>query len=396
VTATVDENVEERIVALNQAHPTETVNAAVLDQKLRRRGHVLHAVRQTDDVTAQVEKFLADRIDGPFTITNLGRLAGGASKEQFAFDLTRVDNDSPTERLVLRLNPPASVVETSRRREFEVLQALHGIVPVPPAHWVIEDHEPFGEQAIICGFVPGVAAPTTGGGGPSGLGTAYAECAGPLGSQFVDHLATLHALDVDTLDLPSFDRPRIGTTDAADWRVALWDRVWAEDTYEAHPTITLTREWLWANRPLLDKVSLVHGDYRNGNFLFDESDLRITAVLDWELAYLGDRHHDLAYLMLVGWGHDDASGKYLCSGLIDADSLIARYEAASGLTVDPVRLKYYTVLNMYWAMVACSASATRVAQEQMTHLDVMMPFVTGLGMFFANELNKILGEDAAL
>jgi hypothetical protein len=43
-------------------------------------------------------------------------------------------------------------------------------------------------------------------------------------------------------------------------------------------------------------------------------------------------------------------------------------------------------------MVACSATATRVAAEQMTHLDVMMPFVTGLGMFFANELNKILAE----
>jgi aminoglycoside phosphotransferase (APT) family kinase protein len=154
----------------------------------------------------------------------------------------------------------------------------------------------------------------------------------------------------------------------------------------------VTREWLWANRPELDKVSLVHADYRNGNFLFDEDTLEITAILDWELAYLGDRHHDLAYAMLVGWGHDDASGKYLCSGLIDADSLIARYEAKSGLTVDPVKLKYYTVLNMYWAFVACSATSTRVAQEQMTHLDVMMPFVTGLGMFFSNELNKILAE----
>jgi aminoglycoside phosphotransferase (APT) family kinase protein len=397
VSTSVHDDNEARIAALNRAHPTETVNAAVLDQKLRRRGRVLHAVRQTDDVAAQLEKFLSGEIDGPFTVANLGRLAGGASKEQFAFDLTREGPDGArTERLVLRLNPPASVVETSRRREFEVLQALHGLLPVPQPHWVIADYEPFGEHAIICGFVSGVAAPTTGGGGPSGLGTAYGEYAGPLGEQFVDYLATLHALDVDTLELPSFDRPRIGTTDAADWRVALWDRVWAEDTYEAHPTITLTREWLWANRPPLDKVSLVHGDYRNGNFLFHESDLRITSILDWELAYLGDRHHDLAYLMLIGWGHDDASGKYLCSGLIDADSLIARYEAASGLSVDPVRLRYYTVLNMYWAMVACSATATRVAQEQMTHLDVMMPFVTGLGMFLANELNKILGEDAAL
>jgi aminoglycoside phosphotransferase (APT) family kinase protein len=392
VPPTVDD-LEARIASLNERHKTERANAAVLDEKLRRRGNVQHAPRNLPDVAAQLEKFLGATLDGPFTVSGLGRLAGGASKEQFAFDLTWTEGGTPrNERLVLRLNPPASVVETSRRREFELLNALHGAIPVPKAYWAITDYEPFGEHGMICGFLPGVAAPTKGGGGPSGLGTAYGEYAPRLGEQFVDHLATLHALDPEALDLPSFDRPRVGSTDAADWRVALWDRIWEEDTYESHPTITLTREWLWANRPELDKVSLVHADYRNGNFLFDEDTLEITAILDWELAYLGDRHHDLAYAMLVGWGHDDASGKYLCSGLIDADSLIARYEAKSGLTVDPVKLEYYTVLNMYWAFVACSATSTRVAQEQMTHLDVMMPFVTGLGMFFSNELNKILAE----
>jgi len=386
-------DLEARIASLNSSHPTERVNAAVLDEKLRRRGQVVHATRNLPDVAAQLEKFLASVLGGPFTVSGLGRLAGGASKEQFAFDLAWTEGGTArAERLVLRLNPPASVVETSRQREFEVLNALRGIVPVPKAFWAITDYEPFGEHGMVVGFLPGVAAPTKGGGGPSGLGTAYGDYAQRLGEQFVDHLAALHRVETETLALPSFDRPRVGTTDAADWRIALWDRIWDEDTYEAHPTITLTREWLWANRPTLDKVSLIHADYRNGNFLFDEDTLEITALLDWELAYLGDRHHDLAYAMLVGWGHDDASGKYLCSGLIDQEAFIARYEAASGLTVDPVKLKYYTVLNMYWAFVACSATSTRVAQEQMTHLDVMMPFVTGLGMFFSNELNKILAE----
>ena len=384
---------EARIAALNAAHPTEAANAAVLDEKLRRRGQVTHTIRNLPDVAAQLEKFLAGALNGPFTISGLGRLAGGASKEQFAFDLDWTDGGrARRERLVLRLNPPASVVETSRRREFEVWAAVAGVLPAPEPYWVVDDLEPFGERGLICGFLSGVAAPTKGAGGPSGLGTAYGELAPRLGPQFVDHLAALHALDTDSLDLPSFDRPRPGTTDAVDARLALWDRVWAEDTFEAHPTITLTREWLWAHRPAVDRVSLVHGDYRNGNFLFDEDSAQITAILDWELAYLGDRHHDLAYLMLVGWGHDDSSGKYLCSGLLDAETLLARYESASGLAVDPDRLKYYTVLNMYWAMVACSATATRVAHEQMTHLDVMMPFVTGLGMFFSHELNKILAE----
>jgi len=184
--------------------------------------------------------------------------------------------------------------------------------------------------------------------------------------------------------------PEEGTTQALDWRLAHWDRVWAEDAFEPHPAITLARQWLWDRRPAVDRISIVHGDYRNGNFLFDEDRAEITAILDWELGYLGDRHHDLAYLMLVGWGHDDGQGRYLCSGLLDAESIVARYEQASGLAVDPARLEYYTVLNMYWATVACSGTAPRIADDGMTHLDVMMPFVSGLGAFFIAELTKVL------
>jgi aminoglycoside phosphotransferase (APT) family kinase protein len=177
-----------------------------------------------------------------------------------------------------------------------------------------------------------------------------------------------------------------------EWRLGLLDRTWEEDAFEAHPAVTLARQWLWDNRPAVDRVSLLHGDYRNGNFMFDEDTGLFTAVLDWEMAHLGDRHYDLAYSMLRGYGIVADDGRYLCSGLIEVEDYIARYERDSGLAVDRSRLHYYTVLNLYWAVVACSASAPRIAHEQMTHLDVMMNFVAGLGFHFLGELTRILAE----
>ncbi|MGQ0629612.1 MAG: phosphotransferase family protein [Sporichthyaceae bacterium] len=390
----LDNDVESRIAAMHARYPTERSNAAILDAKMRRRGNVTHATRALSEVAAQLEKFLASVLEGPFTVSGLGQLAGGASKEQFAFDLewTPASGDKAgqtrRERMVLRLNPPANVIAAHGEREFQALRALAGVVPVPSAYWVITDHTHFGEAGLICGFVTGVASPTKGAAGPTGIGTAYGDLAPALGPQFVDHLAALHSMSLDGLDLSSFDRPTAGTTEAVDWRLALWDRVWAEDTFEPHPILTLTREWLWANRPVVDHVSLIHGDYRNGNFLFDEDAGQITAILDWEMAYLGDRHHDLGYLMMAGWGHDNGDGTYLCAGLLDRESIIARYEQASGLSVDPVRLEYYMVLNLYWAAVACCSTSIRNMHEGMTHLDVMMPFVSGLGAMFLNELTK--------
>jgi hypothetical protein len=90
----------------------------------------------------------------------------------------------------------------------------------------------------------------------------------------------------------------------------------------------LSREWLCEHRPACD---------RNGNFLFDPAVGRINAVLDGELAWLGDRHADLAYTMFRSFGQL-VDGRFLVVGLVDRDEFVARYERRSGLHVDPVRL----------------------------------------------------------
>ena len=366
-----------------------------LDKKLARRGTVQHEAPVVSVIAERLQSFLAARVDGPFDVIDLQRMAGGASKEQFVFELDWSDaGEHRREKMVLRMDPPASLTETPRLREAEVLWAVEGTLPVPKVYWATEDPADLGSPAMICGFLTGVVAPAGAPKTASGLGTTYGEKLRPaIAEQFVDHLATLHAFDWSSHDLPSFERPRVGTTDAIEWRQASIDRMWTDDSFEPHPAVALARQWLWENAPPVDHISLIHGDYRNGNFLFDEATAKITAILDWELVYLGDRHHDLAYVMMNDWGEVTPDGTFNCCALMPRDELIARYEEKSGLNVDEDRLNYYLVQNLYWPVVVTTACGARAAAEKMTHLDVLQNFVCGLGVAFLHELIDLVGED---
>ncbi|WIB63341.1 phosphotransferase family protein [Curtobacterium sp. MCBD17_040] len=377
-------------------HHLEPAVAAALDRKRAHRGTTTYVLSQLDDLAARLDAFLVRRVDGTFSVRDLERLPGGASKEQFVFTLDRVvDGEPRSDRLVLRMDPLGSPVESSRRREADVLRMVHGVLPVPELHWATDDADELGAPSLISEFVSGVTGPADAPTTASGLGVTYGPRLRPvLAEQFVEHLAALHTVDWSAHELEAFERPRPGTTDALDWRLAAIDRAWDDDAFAPHPTVALVRDWLWRNRPTVDTVSVVHGDYRNGNFLFDEKSGRITAVLDWELTYLGDRHHDLAYIMMEGWGErDEATGTFWCSALVTEDDLIAQYEARSGLSVDRERLRYYLVLNMYWAIVALTAALPRNAAEELTHLAVMGNFLTGLGTYYIDRVNEIVATE---
>ncbi|MGQ0631215.1 MAG: phosphotransferase family protein [Sporichthyaceae bacterium] len=382
------------IAQLRADFPAEAALDDVLVRKLQRRGRDTHTRVDFAALGKKLEAFLAARVDGELTVSDLAPLAGGASKEQFSFRLNWDDGTGRRDdRMVLRMSPPASVVETSRLQEFQMLRAVQDTLPVPHCYWATEDLADFGEPAIISGFVTGVAAPTGGTTAASGIGTGYtAELRPTLATQFIAHLAALHTIDPTGKDLSSFDLPEVGTTQGAEAMCNRWFRVWIEDALEEHPTMALARWWLWENLPVLDHLSLLHGDYRNGNFLFDEASGQITSLLDWELATVGDRHLDLAYALLPMWGHDDESGIFVSAGLMEKNAFIAEYERASGLTVNLATLRWYSVLNLYWATVACYGSGVRAAQANMTHLQVMMGFVAGLAAECVHTTNEILQE----
>ena len=378
--------------------PTEPEIDRVLLAKLRRRDGRKLAPPSLSEAVDACSALIAAHVQRPFSLTNPRWVHGGASKLQMAFEFVWRDaaaGEVP-KTLVLRMDPPASIVETSRLREFEILRAMRDVVPVPGCHWVDPEGTYLQSPGLIYDYVPGVAKPTKHQASQvTGVGTRFSpELRTTLGHDFVDHLAAIHRFDVSSAGaIPGFEPALSGSDEAIVRQVNWWRRVWEEDRLEDFPLVNVAAQWLIANAPALEHVSVVHGDYRTGNFLFDESTGRITALLDWELSVLGDRHQDLSWATGRHLGHLAEDGKtFLMGGMLPLDEFFARYEKSSGLTVDPNRLKYFDIFNSYMAVVHMLGTAARVAADGATHQDVVVGWLSMIGHPIAEQLRRSLEE----
>ena len=387
------EAIEGRIEELKSSYRCEHHLDELLSAKLRKRANLKNnrLTDTIDDPKGRLETFFKDHLDDPFTVSHVKRLRGGGANESYSFNLTRGQD---VEKMVLRVKTLGACCATSVEREAQMMQVVQGIMPSPKPHWLVTNQDYFGEPALICSFIPGVSVPSSHVPMASGLGVTYGESLRKkLAPQFIEYLAKLHSYDWSEHDLSTFDLPRPNTTEAIDWRLAFWERSWEQDKIESHPTVTLMKQWLWEHRPEVDHVSLLHGDFRNGNFLFDEESGKINAIVDWELCFLGDRHSDLAYTMRPAWGSFDEKGTFLVAGLVDAETFLREYERISGLKVDHKRLHYYLVCTYFRSIVSLVGSGVMNADLRTTQLDVMYNFISGLGGRFLDEVNKLILED---
>lgn len=373
------------IAQIRDRYPTEPEIDRVLTSKMKRRqaGKCFEAAT-LNQLVEGTSNLISDRLGRPVKISNAKWLSGGASKIQMKFELdwTGPDGEERTDVLVLRMEPAASVTESSRTREFEVIQAVNGIIPAPRAFWVDPDGRFLPYPAMVYAFASGSAKPSYDAGKVSGLGQNYGpKLRAQLAPQFVGLLAKLHTIDVARIDgMEHFDQPTVGSNQSIIRQVNSMRRIWEEDRIEEEPIMEIIYRWLIANAPPLDYVSIVHGDYRSGNFLFDEEQGKITAWLDWEGASLGDRHQDLTYAIMPSFAHlaeDEAT--LLGSGMMAEIDLYAAYEKASGLTVDPERIAYFNIYNRYLIAILTLAASARASRSRGTHQDVLVNYVVGLG-----------------
>lgn len=374
-------------------YPTEPSVDAALTRRLRKRNAGLHYTSPSiDEVSARLKAFLARETNGATAVHNLRRLTGGASKEQFVFELDWVKDGERRigESMVLRCEPGASIVETSRRREFELMRYGSKLMPVPPVYWIDDDGSAMGTPALISGFVNGVQKPAMTMSNVTGIGIHFPkDYRETLCSEYVSSMAALHRAPITDDDLPSFARPTVGTREGPELIVNWWARIWAEDLYEEAPISTLTEAWLRANAPELDALSVVHGDFRTGNFLFDDAERRITAVLDWELGYLGDRHGDLGWVLTDLYVTREGGDPYYCGLFSSEDELIERYEAAGGLPIDRKTLHWHKVFCTWKQFILSLGCALRAA-EGLSHQDVLLTWLAGGGYPISEALRRLL------
>lgn len=385
------------IERMRASFPTEPEVDELLVRKLRRRQGPAYSRISMDDLRGSIERMLAALGVDDYRLSNLRWFTGGVSKIQLGFDLEWTDPERGRrlERMVVRMDPSEGSNTTSRLREYELLRAFSGTVPVPRPFWLDREGDWFPEPALIYEFAEGVTKPSaTSTGQVSGLGTNF----GPrlrevLADQFMDHLARIHTFDYRAHDFESMVAPAIGTTQSAEWQLNRALRIWEEDRCEDFPLMDVAACWLRANLPPLDHVSVVHGDYRSGNFLFDETTGRINAWLDWERGHLGDRHRDLAWTTHQSFGHFGEDGRtYFICGLVSADEFYERYTERSGLSVDRRRLEYYRVLNCFQIIASVAATATRVASLGKSHQDILLTRVKAMEPVTAAELARLMKE----
>jgi aminoglycoside phosphotransferase (APT) family kinase protein len=387
----------EFIEELRSRFPTEPEVDKMLTSKMRNRSGPPHHRVALPDMVARLERFLAARLDAPFEVSEARWFAGGVSKIQVGFTLTwkeAASGETRTDRMVVRMDPAEGSNATSRLREFELLRFVRGHVPVPEVFWVDTDADWFPRPALVYAFAEGVTKPpATKTGSVSGIGTQFgAEYRALLAPQYLEHLAMIHTLEVSPGTFSSLEIPEVGSPQAAQWLLNQARRTWDEDRGEDVLLMEVAANWLADNVPSLDRVSVVHGDFRSGNFLFDGESGRITAWLDWERGHLGDRHRDLAWMTNRTFGHAGDEGRFYVCGLVAEDEFYDTYERLSGLPVEQERLDYYRILNDYTMVVSALGSAYRVSRLGKTHQDILLTRLEGVVPVVLRELRDMLKE----
>ncbi|BFM08878.1 phosphotransferase family protein [Halioxenophilus aromaticivorans] len=363
----------------------------ILNRKEQRKKLGPYQPKSSEMIEKSLQALLeAEGIANP-TIENVSRMTGGASKEQFSFNLSCKDWTAPRP-YVLRMDPAEGIVETCRLREYQLMKALQGTVPIPPVLAVDAEGDYLGNPGSIAGFVEGVTKPSNHNStSVSGIGSTYGEFANVLAPQFVEILTKIHNWqDWSDHDISEFVIPKANSREAALYQVDQWSTIWRTDMEEPVPLITLTEHWLRENAPICKEPCLVHCDYRVGNFMFSEANGEITTVLDWELAHFGDFHEDIAWIVQKLFGCVDEAGNFLVCGLMTREDFLAQYQALSGRTIDSTTLHYYEVLNAWKCAVMDLSSAIGAGRRSNSHQDLLITWLGSAGAVFLDQIEKLL------
>lgn len=284
---------------------------------------------------AALEAWLGEKLGARVEIDEWRRHAEGFSWQTYTF-LARFEGEAMG--LAVRREPEDGLLAPyDIEGQYRLHQALLGKLPVPGLRWLELDPAvlgmPFYVMDRVDGHVPVQWRPDD----PVAFPDEAARRR--VGEEFVDVLAAIHALDWRETGLP-------GPRD----EVAHWERLLDEAVLVEVPLLREAIAWLRAHPASSGRVALVHGDYRIGNFILG-ADGRIAAILDWELAHVGDPVEDIAWAGLRLFRGRGTKWSQLLS---EADFL-ARY----GTDVAPDVLHYFTVLCTVRAVIpylrACRA-----------------------------------------
>lgn len=286
-----------------------------------------------DELTRSVSSWYP----GATGVANVAKLSGGASQETWSFDIVHAGGDVGA---ILRRAPKGYGLVPTRAAglgaEAQLMQLAHDAgVPSPRVLHVLQPQDELGTGFIMQRIAGETIARKI-------LRDERFAKARPLLARQIGHVAAgIHSLAPAQL-------PELRTLTAGKEIVELEREYHGFDW--PRPVFALALRWLRQHDPgPPEQLTLIHGDFRIGNFIIGPDGVR--AVLDWELAHLGDPMEDLGWICINSWRYGEIDKPV--GGVGSREELFAGYESAGG-KVDPARVKFFEVMGtLRWGVICC-------------------------------------------
>jgi aminoglycoside phosphotransferase (APT) family kinase protein len=298
----------------------------------------------TADFEVKLAAVLRRQIAGFQDLISAERLSGGASQETYRL---LIRDASGERRLAMRRAPGG--IESIRAPGHPGLHteamlmrfARDAGVPEPEVYAIFDAADGLGD-GFVMQWLDGEAL-----GARIVRSESLAEVRTRLAYECGQILARIHAIDLKQTGLDRLLDPM----DPAAFVEQTWDRYKLFDTPQ--PMIDYAGRWLRQHLPKNPRATLVHNDFRNGNIMVGPAG--VVAVLDWEVAHIGDPMRDLGWICTNSWrfGRSDLP----VGGFGEYADLFRGYESVSGIEVDPAHVKFWEVFGSFWWAIGCLGMA---------------------------------------
>ena len=295
--------------------------------------------------TDALNAWLSQALDGSVAIIAAELLGGGAVQENWRIDVTGHGGArAGTHTWVMRTDAAQRLsLSLDRAAEFAVLKAAHASgVPVAEPIVRCTDASVIGRPFLIQTFVAGQAQARQIVRHPE-LAVFGDRLAADLGRT----LAAIHAItppgrDLSALPIPMHSPAKVL---AASLKAAL------ADASQTRPALEYALTWLDAHAPATPHVTLVHGDFRTGNYMLEGT--KLAAVLDWEFTHWGDPDEDIGWLCARCWRFGNDAENQEAGGIGSRRALYDAYTLTSGRKIDEAAIAYWEVMAAAkWAVIA--------------------------------------------
>jgi len=235
--------------------------------------------------------FLSIKLEKKFKFLSIHRIFGGASRETYRVELK--DEEEKTQNFIYRRSQDSSLIETDQKTEYVAYSDFQDTeVPVPRLIVLEESSDKLGAPFLVMEELSGlVASPFD--------KEAYCPHQAEIGEQFWKILGKIAYHDLNSSNLGKLF-PNKNKNNCYEKELNYWVNVIRKDSIGIEPILEAAIRELFRSKPLpASRLSIIHGDYRNGNFLFEGK--HITGILDWEMAHIGDPLEDLAWALSEIW-----------------------------------------------------------------------------------------------